>query len=202
MHTRAVAAIHGLGWVIVDHLLGSTDAASDAFWHIDPMWRTVVGEAHVELHSDSLNVALASSEPLGLDNDLEIRIHSPVYGRIERGHCVRVRTRGRLPRSWMTFIAVQRSPAHVGIEQLALTERPSGWHGAAFRLSTAGREFVVLSGLSVSERGESANGSPSQPWGCAELQSDGRFVVADIGEGQASVRIGGSRSLVASSVHS
>jgi hypothetical protein len=99
----------------------------------------------------------------------------------------------------MTFISVEHSRGHFNIEQLPLSERLPDWHGAAFRLATSGRELIVLSGVSLTERGSAIESSP-QPWGCEEVRSDGRFVVVDMREGER-VRIGGRGSLVASSVH-
>src|SRR5262249_30510895 len=37
-HVRAVVALHGIGWLIVDRVVPDGDVAVDAWWHLHPMW--------------------------------------------------------------------------------------------------------------------------------------------------------------------
>jgi heparinase II/III-like protein len=203
VHTRAVACCHGLGWVIVDHLLGSEDATADGFWHIHPLWRPVQAERHVELQSPVLTTRLCCSESISFaeNADHELALYSPVYGRIERGYCARIRTCGALPRSWMSFVDAG-SPAPSGtcftIESVAV-DPPPGWHAAAFRLASAARDWLILSAVPLDD--VSPAELPSQPWGCAELQTDARFVIADMSGATPPIRVGGTHALVVLSVH-
>jgi heparinase II/III-like protein len=203
VHTRAVASVHGFGWVIVDHLLGPDEATAAAFWHIHPMWRPIEGDRCLELHSPGLTTCLCCSEPIAVTEEGtdDLALYSPVYGRIERGHCARIRTRGRLPRSWMTFVDA-RWPSGSGrrftIESVVL-DQPAGWHAAGFRLASAEDHWLILSAVPVDDA--SSTQAPSQPWGCAELRTDARFAIADTKGISAPLRVGGTHALVVSSVH-
>ena len=202
VHARAVASLHGLGWVIVDHLLGAGDASADGFWHIHPMWRAVQAGRHIELHSPVLTTNLRSSEPISFVEKAgdDLALYSPVYGRIERGACARIRTCGALPRSWMSFVEAGSLARSAGftIESVAVTP-PAGWHAAAFRVASAAHEWLILSTVPLDEVPSAE--LPSQPWGCADLQTDARFVVADMSGARAPLRVGGTHALVVSSVH-
>ena len=44
-HLRAVLALHGLGWLIVDRVVDRHVAAeAEIFWHLHPAWRAAVRE--------------------------------------------------------------------------------------------------------------------------------------------------------------
>jgi hypothetical protein len=215
VHVRSVAAIHGFGWVIVDHLLGSAAAVAEGLWHIHPMWRPSFRNGHVELHRlpgrrgpessrTEPEALLGCSAPIELVESSPLTLHSPVYGQIERGHCARISTHGPLPRSWMTFVRTAASARNEGkefaIESLPLTDRPAGWHAAAFRISTSAEERVVLSAVPLTDEVATAP-CPSQPWGVDDLRTDGRFVIADPTGVTRPVRVGGTHALLASAVH-
>jgi len=215
VHVRSVAAIHGFGWVIVDHLLGSTATFAEGLWHIHPMWQPSVRDGHVELQRlaghgspessrSEREALLGCSAPIELVEHSPLTLHSPVYGQIERGHCARVQTHGPIPRSWMTFIRAAASARNEGkefaIESLTLIDRPVGWHAAAFRISIAGEERVVLSAVPLTDEVSTAE-SPSQPWGVDDLRTDGRFVIADATGVTRPIRVGGTHALLASAVH-
>jgi hypothetical protein len=208
VHARGVLAIHGFGWMIVDHLLGSGQASAEAMWHFHPDWVVEQVQRGVAFRSDELCGHLASSidlsSPQGVD---DLNIHSPVYGQLQRGHCVRLCTAGAIPRSWVSFIAVADvrrpdSEQRLQVERLPLVIKPSEpWFGAAFRISTPARQLLVLSAVPSTDEGRALQ-SPSQPWGCESLQTDGRLAVADAsGDERLSIRIGGTMTTLASSVH-
>src|SRR5215210_4358747 len=67
-HTRRVLALHGIGWVIVDHLGGSGLADAAAMWHIDPSWRVSPRSA------SSAELVHADGERLGLASNAELRL--------------------------------------------------------------------------------------------------------------------------------
>ena len=216
VHARGVVTIRGFGWIVIDHLLGHEEATADAFWHIHPDWkaspldRCVLFESGGSLvilaHSDGAEI-LSAADAHGLDG------YAPVYGRVERGTCVRARTRGGLPRSALTFVAAA-SPLKskgegdqlVRLEQLQVTEiPPRGWHGAAFRVSTPDRQMVVLSAVEWVPGPVTSDG-PNRSWGCADVQTDGRLAVVDEAQPPSSaILVGGTAvvatSTLASSVH-
>jgi len=204
VHARSVAAIHGFGWVIVDHLLGSTAAVAEGLWHIHPMWRPLVRGGHVELHSKLLTAFLLGSAPIELVETSALTLHSPVYGQIERGHCARIRTQGSLPRSWMTFVSTAASAGDARedstIEALAVTDPPAGWHAAAFRIWSSGQERVVLSSVALTADVSAAQ-APSQPWGTDHVHTDGRFVITDTTGVTRPIRVAGTQVVLASPVH-
>jgi hypothetical protein len=208
VHARGVLAIHGFGWVIVDHLLGAGEASAETMWHFHPDWVVERRKRGVAFRSDELCGHLASSIDLSRLEDVDdLNIHSPVYGQLQRGHCVRLRTSGAIPRSWVSFISMTDGPSddeqRLQVECLPLViEPPEPWVGAAFRISAAARHVLVLSAVPSTDEGGGLQ-SPSQPWGCESLQTDGRVAVADAsGDERLAVRIGGTMVMLASSVHS
>ncbi len=65
VHARSVLAVHGFGWIVVDHLLGDAPAAGEACWHFHPSWTVRVDGtvAHLE-HATGRSAVLASSARL------------------------------------------------------------------------------------------------------------------------------------------
>ncbi|MFL6280143.1 MAG: alginate lyase family protein, partial [Vicinamibacterales bacterium] len=226
VHARSIAAIHGFGWVIVDHLLGSAVTVAEGLWHIHPMWRPLARVGHLELQrlspesgtespserqpseagekSAPSTAVLGSSAPMELVDSGALTLHSPVYGRIDRGHCARIRTQGPLPRSWMTFVSTAASAEHsagedLAIESLTVTDRPAGWHAAAFRIRISGQERFVLSAVPLADDLSAAE-SPARLWGVEDLHTDGRFMIADPTGATRPIRVGGTHALLASTV--
>ena len=189
-HGRAVLALHGAGWLVIDHVFflgrgAETDVTADAFWHVHPDWSaTAPGDGSVRLrHRDGVVHAIASSSALeiltpaaaaGLDG------YAPVYGRVERATCLRSRISGSLPRSFATFVSAVPVTAdadqRVSVSAVPLAQEPgSAWHAAAFRLSWRGGEAIALSAI---ER--AANGTVTSPgvmWGCEGARTDARFAL-------------------------
>ena len=213
VHARSVLTVHGFGWLIIDHLLGHEEAVGDVFWHVHPDWTPSVHDRSVLFESDGTVALLACSEGADLLNPADaagLDGHAPVYGRFERGTCIRTRTNGTLPRSSLTFVTsgslwVGARPRPVRVEALPLTRMPpDGWHGSAFRVSTGDRQMVVLAAVEWAPGPQS--GSPNQSWGCAEVQTDGRVAVLDEAlPASSAVLVDGSSvvatSTMASSVH-
>jgi hypothetical protein len=214
VHARGVLALHGLGWIVIDHLLGSEEATADAFWHVHPDWEASARDGNILFESSGSVAALGSStgvdilsaaDAAGLDR------YAPAYGRLDRGTCLRARKVGALPRSSATFVtaAATRTGARhrlVSVQPLPLTEMPpQGWHGAAFRVSTGDRQVVILSAVEWASGSHPSDG-PSRPWGCAGVQTDGRLAfLADGQPAGPAVVVGGTSviatSTLASSVH-
>jgi hypothetical protein len=213
VHARGVLTVHGFGWLVIDHLLGDEEAVAEVFWHVHPDWTPLVHDRSVLFESDGAVALLASSEGADLLNPTEaagLDRHAPVYGRLERGTCLRTRMSGTLPRSSLTFVTsgpgrVSAALRPVRVEALPLTQMPPhGWHGAAFRVSTGDRQVVVLSAVEWAPGPQA--GRLIQSWGCAEVQTDGRVAVLDGAQPASSaVLVDGTRvaatSTLASSVH-
>ncbi len=214
IHARGVLAVHGFGWIVVDHLLGTGDARADAFWHVHPDWECSQRGRSIVFREPGGLVAV-----LGSSNDLELlegaaadglTWYAPIYGQIGRAGCVRASTEGQVSRSSLTFLMRTATAAaelpSLQIDALPLTQAPPpGWHGAAFRMTTSGRQAVVLSAVER-EPGSSAAGGPARLWGCADTQTDGRLAVVITDQTHAMpIVIGGGRAIatstLASSVH-
>lgn len=81
-HVRGVFALHGIGWIVLDHLLGPAGGpvAADILWHVHPAWRHRPGPATVFDHADGASVAMACSAPLRVLSSEEAQgldAHSP-----------------------------------------------------------------------------------------------------------------------------
>ncbi len=86
-HTRGVLAVHGIGWWILDHILGpSTPVSFEAFWHLHPGWQLTSASPHVALLTQEQHaLTLASTAPLLLlpPGESPLAVWSPDYGVVE-----------------------------------------------------------------------------------------------------------------------
>ncbi|MGH8636545.1 MAG: alginate lyase family protein, partial [Burkholderiales bacterium] len=181
-HTRAILAIHGVGWWIVDHVLGSGTTAIENYWHLAPAWRCSIGAPHVcRLEDADRTLALASSSPLSLlaPGADPLAVRSPAYGVIEPAPVVRASAVAPLPATVATFIPASREyTADLSLESVAVTSAPgSGWHGRAFALRWNGSAMTVLTAVELSGIAERETSAPSNQWGTAELRTDARLAL-------------------------
>ena len=209
VHSRSVLAIHDFGWVIIDHLLGETEATAEAFWHVHPHWRVQANQGAMSLrHATGSTLSIASSIPLDtlpVDVADGVDAYAPVYGSVERGTCIRARSHGALPRTVATFVSAREgNGSAVEISSVPLTHPlPLGWHGAAFRLTALSRAAVVLAAVERTPRDTAS--VPGTVWGTAMVRTDARMAVAYLdGTRDASILILGTmlEQPLASSVHS
>ncbi len=202
VHSRSVLAVHGFGWIVVDHLLGDGPAMAEAFWHIHPSWVALADRQGVTLRhrsgavatmASSLRLEIASaSEANGLD------AYAPVYGLVERGTCLRIRSEGMLPRSFATFITYDLHPkarprADAAVAAAPISDPPpAGWHGAAFAVTLAGRQAVMLASV---ERSPAASArGPEAMWGTESIRTDARVALGYLGsEDRPPILVHGSR---------
>jgi hypothetical protein len=186
MHTRAIFALHGIGWVVLDHLLGPPEGSTvaDAFWHVHPDWKWAArGTGVVFEHRDGIVSAmestadlrlLSSEEAAGLDN------YAPVYGRLERSLCLRARVASALPKTVATIITAGPAPALASIEEVAVTHAPGQqWHGSAFHLTWCGQEALILAAVEQSSDAVEASRRASM-WGTDLAQTDARAAVIQL----------------------
>ena len=105
-HIRRVLSLHGVGWIILDHLVGlSQEVQAQAMWHVHPAWRTVRdGDGRIRLDGpDGLSCVLVTTGALTEVEGPEAA-YSPVYGPIEPAPCFAAAVTGGLPLSLATFI--------------------------------------------------------------------------------------------------
>ena len=105
-HVRRVLAVHGVGWIIVDHLEGDAAAiTATAMWHLHPAWRVSrQDEQRFDLQGPAGGpLAIASTAPLAEVAGAEAS-YAPVYGRIESAPCLMATETGVTPMTLVTFI--------------------------------------------------------------------------------------------------
>jgi hypothetical protein len=188
IHARGVLALHGIGWIVIDHILGPADriVTAETFWHVHPAWRAASTGGGIALHHlDGTDLRLSSSSDLKIvePGDTEgLDGYAPEYGRLERATCLRDRTTGPVPRSTATFIAsAAEASAEAAIEAVpvAAAAGPS-WHSAAFRMRWAGREAIVLSAIERTP-GEGSGAGPGEMWGSDDVRTDARVAFVEVG---------------------
>jgi hypothetical protein len=163
-HVRSVLALHGIGWVIVDHVLGDREAEAEAWWHVHPSW------------SLSLDRSLSFSEPARRADVGEFSLYAPEYGRVAQAPAICVLKRGLPPFSFASFIparAPARMPIAVSRVDIELAA-PKGWVGGAFHIAGAA-DLIVLVATRISRDG--ASGGPQHVWGTADIRTDARVCV-------------------------
>jgi hypothetical protein len=200
-HVRGVLALHGVGWLVIDHVLQGAHAeldgagkrgamvTADAFWHLHPDWTaTVASREGLRLrHRDGLVYALACSsalETLSPEQASGLDRYAPVYGLVQRATCIRARIAGPLPLSFATFIPAvpltDEAGPQVNVSAVPVTTGPGpSWHAAAFRLRWPGGEAVALSTIERDRAG--AAGAPGALWGSDEARTDARVALVPLG---------------------
>jgi hypothetical protein len=109
-HVRAVLALHGSGWLIVDRVVGGRVEA-EAWWHLHPSWRAEPTAAGVDLISTAgQHVALVTTATdVRIVDDPAFAAYAPEYGRIETSRALCAARTGREAFTIGTFIAVPTS---------------------------------------------------------------------------------------------
>jgi hypothetical protein len=178
-HTRAILAVHGIGWWILDHILGTGAASVDCFWHVHPSWRLALDRANVcRLDAAGTTLALASTAPLTVlppGSDL-LALRSPAYGVLEPAPVVRGSDRPALPATIASFIPAAAELADgIALERSAIVSDPGGgWHAAAFRARWRRGAMTLLCAIETGGVANRDTSAPATPWGTAELQTDAR----------------------------
>lgn len=160
-HVRSVLTLHGIGWIVVDHVLGSAQVEAEAWWHIHPSW------------SSSLERTIVFSERARGAGESDWAVYSPEYGRVGYAPAICIMKRDRPPYSFATFIP-SHAPSAVPIDITPLTVEappPPGWVGSAFHI-TGNSDLTVLLSTRVARDG--APGGPGVLWGTGDIQTDAR----------------------------
>ena len=175
-HVRSVLAIDGLGWWILDAVLGRGEGDAVTYWHVHPDWRATPGERHVLLeHQDGFTVALAASgeailHPAGTT---PLAFWSPEYGRVEPAPTVAIRVRGTFPITLATFVPARPEfTADLTVEPLSVSDVPSDWLGVGWRAAWRRGESALVAAVGV--RDTTASWVPTV-WGSTDVETDGRL---------------------------
>ena len=134
-HVRAVLAMHGAGWLVIDRVTGPGEIAADTWWHVHPMWQAIVDGTRVELRGNGGHRLAFASTASALAVVEDAAGFAPVYGRIERGSAIRASGVRATECVLATFVPVSaRDPRSVEITQVASESSPAGWTETRFHL--------------------------------------------------------------------
>jgi hypothetical protein len=163
-HVRSVLALHGVGWLIVDHVLGDAEVNAEAWWHIHPSW------------SSSLHRTVAFSESARQVGDRDLAVYAPSYGRIAHAPAICVVKRGQPPFSFAAFIPFRApSPVPVAVAPVRVeVPPPPGWFGSAFHI-TGNSDLTVL--LATRLARDRVEGGPDTMWGTGAIRTDARACI-------------------------
>ena len=104
-HVRQVLALHGTGWLVVDHLAGELQRVkADVMWHLHPSWIvTRADDNRMRLRARDIELAIVSSARLEEVHG-PLATFAPVYGRVEPAPCLAASVHGQAPITIATFI--------------------------------------------------------------------------------------------------
>jgi hypothetical protein len=181
-HTRALLAIHGVGYWVMDYVLGSGTAEIELRWHLHPRWTGRLRRPQAaDLNDGSEGLALASTVALTIlaEGSDPLAFWSPAYGVIEPAPVVVARTTARLPTTIGTFIPATAELANQLCIEEAATDgvAGTGWHTCAFRARWAGGVMTMLGAMEESGIASCDTAAPTRKWGTAEFQTDARAAV-------------------------
>ena len=145
-HRRAVLALHGLGWIIVDRIGAGDRATAETWWHLHPSWRAEIrGRAVTLTDAAGHTLAFASTaDELAIVDDPELATFAPQYGLVERSLALRASRSGSGPFHIAAFVpAVAARAQTVEIAECAATASSSEWSIAAFHIRAGDREVRV-----------------------------------------------------------
>lgn len=185
-HARTVFAIHGVGWLVVDQILGSGRHRAESFWHLNPSWTLRLSGRRVLLHHASgRQSALAfTTDRLEVVADGPDALHAPEYGRVQPAPFIRAAEEGQLPIAMATFIASHVArPADVGVT-LERCEVAAGWDAVAVRLT--GPSVDIRAAAAAPCR--TVDGAPPPAWpgiryGSSDARTDARAAIHVAGAG-------------------
>jgi len=122
-HTRAVLAVHGVGWLFVDRITGSGGVTADAWWHLHPSWHAALRDGVIALRSESgrrLGFATTARD-VSIVTDKAFTTFAPEYGRVEHGMTIRTGHTCGAPCAIGTFVPATAAMS----DALAMVELPA-----------------------------------------------------------------------------
>jgi hypothetical protein len=143
-HTRAVLALHGIGWLIADRITGRGRINAEAWWHLHPDWQPTVCDGIVHLQSSDRCLALATTAPdVTIVNDAETAAYAPEYGRLEPASVIRAARTGCDTLTIGTFVP-HPDAARDSLAMVELASEEQGrWVICPFGVWTGGREYRI-----------------------------------------------------------
>jgi hypothetical protein len=143
-HMRAVAALHGLGWLVVDRIGPGAHVIADTWWHLHPSWRAELQDGVVMLtNAAGIHLAFASTAPtIAVLDAADVATVAPEYGRFEPSLTIRASQSGAGPFDIAAFIpATAALSGSVSLVQANAPAADGGWSFSAFEIRAAGREL-------------------------------------------------------------
>jgi hypothetical protein len=146
-HMRAVLALHGLGWLIVDRVV--TDRATEAqvWWHLHPAWRAAIRDCTVALDQTSGRrlAIVTTAQDISIAQDPALSAYAPEYGRIEPATTLVARHVAAAPFAIGTFIPANAAGSDpVAIAEIVAAPESSGqWAYTGFALRSGDEDVDV-----------------------------------------------------------
>lgn len=147
-HMRAVLALHGLGWLIVDRVVTNRASEAEVWWHLHPAWRATVRDRTVTLtHASGRRLALVTTaQDIAPAPDPDFSLYAPEYGRAEPATTL-VASRGAATSFAIgTFIPSTAA----GSDPVAIAEIPgkgptaARWANVGFAIQSGDNHFQVV----------------------------------------------------------
>jgi hypothetical protein len=179
-HVRTLLAIHGIGWLVVDQLLGSGAHRAESFWHVHPSWTTrPCGSTILLRHAEAGQSSITSTaEIVEVMDDSPDAICAPEYGRVEPAPLIRTVKEGPAPLIVATFVAAGAAAASdvaIGIDPCRVAAE---WDGVAVHLTTGHVDIRALVAAPWRHaRGAQGGAWPGVSYGTSNLQSNGRAAI-------------------------
>jgi hypothetical protein len=148
-HMRAVLALHGVGWLIVDRVVTSQLTEAEIWWHLHPAWQAAVRDRTVELaQASGRRLAIATTaQDLSIAPDPSLSSYAPEYGRIEPAITLVARHSATGPFAVGTFIPSNAAGSHpVAIVEVAGdgNEAAAGWTHSTFAIRTGENDLQAV----------------------------------------------------------
>ena len=168
-HTRAVLAVHGVGWWILDRVTGEGEHELMLHWHLHPSWQPRVRNGSVDLRHDSgamLSLASTANIRTIAPGENELAVWSPAYGRVEPAPVLIARCSGLLPQTIATFVSAVPTPG-LKLQVADMTHDPGDLGACGWQARWDHGSMTVLSALDTHEIADL-----SRRWGTEHLQTD------------------------------
>ena len=151
-HVRCVFAIHGVGWIVVDHLVGRpASMPAAAMWHIDPRW------AWARTNANGVGFRTSSGQSASLEMSVPLQVvrggleaFAPEYGSVTEALCLAGEFDAAS--SVATFVAASAAWTGGRVTRLDASPHLDGGSRSAFRIDSAAGSLVVLSSTEVDNR--------------------------------------------------
>ena len=181
-HTRAILAIHGVGWWILDHVLGGGRALVESYWHFHPAWQCRLAGDHVlRLDCGDAALAMGSTFPLRVlqPGDDPLAVYSPAYGVVQPAPVGWGGAVLSLPATLATFVPATAEIAdqlEIAPDEIAMSPGVD-WHASAFRVRWGRGTAAILAAIERTGIARRDTEAPADSWGTAELRTDARLAV-------------------------